>query len=171
MTIGPKGPVDAPKGLGLAKVLQLRVPERTEKVEAQKLEAQKLEAPKVETQKAPETTFESGGTSQTIAAPVEGAGQSQVLARLKALGIEPGRKLTKTASTSGPSIVQTNEGKVLSGSVQIESRQGLQKLTDVVRVGGDLTIHEGVIKNADLLALKSLKSVERRLTFEGLRSS
>ena len=172
---GPKGP-DAPKGL--AKVLQLRTPalEKTEKV----AETTKTEAPSTTTptttaqatsqttsQTMPTATFEgTTGTQQTLAAPVDGAGQSQLLARLKARG-----KVTKTAANSGPSFVQTAEGKVHNGSVTVESKSGLSKLVDVVRVGGDLTIHEGVVKNADLLALKSLKSVERRLTFEGLRSS
>lgn len=172
---GPKGP-DSAKGL--AKVLQLRQPDDVKK--AEKTAETKPASPSEKAESKPESKPESkseaaqfdgaAGTQQTIAAPVEGAGQSQVLARLKARGFE-GKKVTKTAATSGPSLVQTAEGKVFSGSVSIESRQGLQKLVDVVRVGGDLTVHEGVFKSADLLALKSLKSVERRLTFEGLRSS
>ena len=170
-TFGPKGPNDP--GASLGKVLQLRQQqvEKTDKVE--KVEAPKVEAPKAEATTTPDTraTFEgSTGTAQTLGAPVDGAGASQVLARLKARGFE-GKKLTKTAETSGPRVVDTSEGKVLSGSVTIESRSGLQKLDGVVRVGGDLTVHEGVIKNADLLALKSLKTVERRLTFEGLSAS
>jgi hypothetical protein len=164
---GTKGPGDVK---GLAKVLQLRQPEPLEKTE----KVASTEPPKpssTPTAPSPEATFEgTTGTQQSIAPPVDGAGQSQVLARLKARSFE-GKKVTKTAATSGPSVVQTAEGKVLSGSVTIESKGGLQKLSDVVRVGGDLTIHEGVLKNADLLALKSLKTVERRLTFEGLRSS
>lgn len=164
---GPKGPGDAPKGL--AKVLQLRTPatEKTEQVA--KTEPAKTETPSTTTtttQAAPTATFEgTTGTQQIIAAPVDGAGQSQLLARLKARG-----KVTKTAANSGPSYVQTAEGKVLNGSLTVESKSGLSKLVDVVRVV-DLTVHEAVLKNADLLAMKSLKSVERRLTFEGLRSS
>lgn len=168
---GPKKPGTE----ALAKVLQLRQPEKVEKVE----KAEKSEKTVEKTvEKTPEKVevdaahFDNSttGTQQTLAAPVDGAGQSQVMARLKARGFE-GKKVTKTAATSGPSVVQTAEGKVFSGSVAIESRQGLQKLVDVVRVGGDLTIHEGLFKNADLLALKGLKTVERRLTFEGLRST
>jgi len=164
---GPKKPGTE----ALAKVLQLRQPEKVETTEKTG-KTEKTE----KTEQAGKATAEvarfdaTTGTQQTLAAPVDGAGQSQVMARLKARGFE-GKKVTKTAATSGPSVVQTAEGKVFSGSVAIESRQGLQKLVDVVRVGGDLTIHEGVFKNADLLALKGLKTVERRLTFEGLRSS
>ena len=168
--VGPKGPSDP--GLSLGKVLQLRQQQPIEKLE-------KVESPKLETPTTTTTTtttsdasrFEgSTGTQQALATPVEGAGASQVLARLKARGFE-GKKLTKTAETSGPRVVDTTEGKVMSGSVTIESRSGLAKLEGVVRVGGDLTVHEGSLKNADLLALKSLKSVERRLTFEGLSAS
>ena len=162
----PLGPKGTDPSANLGKILQLR-----------QQVVEKVEAPKVETTttttKAADSsaTFEgSSGTAQTMASPVDGAGASQVLARLKARGFE-GKKLTKTAETSGPRVVDTSEGKVLAGNITIESRSGLQKLDGVVRVGGDLTVHEGVIKNADLLALKSLKSVERRLTFEGLRST
>jgi hypothetical protein len=153
----------------MGKVLQLRqqLVEKTEKV-APTAET-KIETTTSTTKPGAASTFEgTGGTAQTMAAPVDGAGTSQVLARLKARGFE-GKKLTKTAETSR--VADTAEGKVLSGSLTIESRSGLQKLDGVVRVGGDLTVHEGVIKNADLLALKSLKSVERRLTFEGLSAS
>ncbi|MDP2339399.1 MAG: hypothetical protein Q8O67_00465 [Deltaproteobacteria bacterium] len=159
----PLGPKGTDPSLTMGKVLQLRQ-QLVEKVEAPKTEPTTTTT----TTKTDSSTFEgSSGTAQTMAAPVDGAGASQVLARLKARGFE-GKKLTKTAETSR--VADTAEGKVLSGQLTIESRSGLQKLVDVVRVG-ELTVHEGVFKNADFLALKSLKIVERRLTFEGLSAS
>jgi hypothetical protein len=167
VTVGPKGPME---NKGLAKVLTLRADRAADaKVgDAKAVDAKAVPAaPVVTAPVAKAASFEgTTGTQQAIAAPVDGAGGSQVLARLKAQG-----KLTKTAATSGPTVVQTDEGKVFSGSARIESKSGLQRLVDVVRVDGDLTVHEGVLKSTDLLALQSLKSVAGRLTFEGLTSS
>jgi hypothetical protein len=66
-------------------------------------------------------------------------------------------------------LVQTSEGPVLSGSVQLDGKAQLPTLEGVVRVGGDLAV-TGVLKSADLLALRDLKFVEGRLTFESLSS-
>ena len=115
------------------------------------------------------STFErTAGESTAIAAPVEGAGKSQVLARLQAMGIE-GRKRVKTAEP--PRVVDGADGRVHAGSLTIESRAGLSKLEGVTRLAGSLTLQEGAVKNADLLALRDLKVVEGRLTFEGMRNA
>jgi hypothetical protein len=115
------------------------------------------------------STFErTAGQSTAIAAPVEGAGKSQVLARLQAMGIE-GRKRVKTAEPSR--VVDGADGRVHNGSLTIESRAGLAKLDGVTRLAGSLALQEGAIKNADLLALRDLKVVEGRLTFEGMRNA
>ncbi len=104
------------------------------------------------------------GQGGPVSAPVEGAALSQLIARLKARGgSEP------VGVVHGPVVLQTSEGPVLSGSLQIESRGQLSKLDGVVRVGGDLGL-TGILKNADLLALRELKTIEGRLTLEGLRS-
>jgi hypothetical protein len=102
--------------------------------------------------------------------PVEGAGVSQVQARLQALGLET-RKRVKTAATE-PRVVDAADGRVLSGSVTIESRAGLGQLEGIARLGGSLTLQEGAVKNADLLlALRDLKVVEGRFTFDGMRNA
>jgi len=163
-TIGPKGPSDASAN---AKVLQFRRPTETtaKTVASTGVEQTEPEPSSTPTPTAPAAVFDSNaGQTPQLVAPVEGAALSQLVARLKARG---GQDVVATA-VSGPRIVQTDEGKVLSGSVQIESRSGLQKLDGIVRVGGSLAV-EGLLKNADLLALRDLKVVEGRLTFEGLK--
>lgn len=132
--------------------------------------AKAAEGPKVTTTTpAPLTsTFEGGGGSaQAVWAPVEGAGRSQLLARLQAQGPE-GRRRIKTAEA--PRIVDDAGGRVHDGPVSIESRAGLAKLDGVTRVAGSLTLQEAALKSADLLSLRELQVVEGRLTFEGLRS-
>lgn len=163
-TIGPKGPSDASAN---AKVLQFRRPTETtaktvEQTEPTSAASSSTPAP---TPGTPAAVFDTNaGQTPQLVAPVEGAALSQLVARLKARGDQ---NVVATA-VSGPTVVQTDEGKVLSGSVQIESRSGLQKLDGIVRVGGSLAV-EGLLKNADLLALRDLKVVEGRLTFEGLK--
>lgn len=162
--LGPKGPIDG--SLQQGRVLQLRPAEKI--AESPKVDGPFKTQQPTSGEQAFRTRYEGAiGTSQSLAPPLDGAGASQVLARLKALAFE-GSKVTKTPESAR--IVDTTEGKVLSGSVSIESPRDLAKLEGVVRVGGDLTIHEGILQNADLLVLQSLKSVERRLTFEGLSS-
>ena len=163
---GPKGPTDIP---AMARVLQFRRPEPTT---VQGATSTKETAPVAATSAGspsaqPAATFEqTPGHSSSIAAPVEGAALSQLIARLKARGDATGT----TGAVDGPSIVQTAEGKVLSGSIQIEGRSGLHKYVEgVTRVGGDLAI-TGVMKNADLLALRDVRTIEGRLDIEGLRS-
>jgi hypothetical protein len=116
------------------------------------------------------STFEKGaGPAPVVAAPVDGAGRSAVLARLQAMGIEGSRKRTKVAEA--PRVVDGAEGRVHQGSVAIESRAGLHKLDGVTRIDGSLSLQEGAVKNADLLALRDLKVVTGRLTFEGMRNA
>ena len=159
-TIGPKGPADP----ALAKVLQLRRPTTTE-VQAPTLTQAPTEQTQTPIQTPKEDAFDvATGQSSQVATPVEGAALSQLIARLRAKG-----EASPTTSVSGPTIVQTDEGKVLSGSVQIEGKAGLKKLDGVVRVGGSLAV-EGTLKNPDLLSLRDLKTVEGRLSFEGMRS-
>jgi hypothetical protein len=120
-------------------------------------------------------TFQRGGPPGVAPAvlapssPVEGAGTSQVLARLQALGLQ-GRRRVKTAEVA-PRVVDAGDGRVLSGSLTIESRAGLARLEGIARLGGSLTLREGAVKNADLLALRDLKVIEGRLTFEGMRNA
>jgi hypothetical protein len=120
-------------------------------------------------------TFERGGPPGVAPAvlapssPVEGAGTSQVMARLQALGLQ-GRRRVKTAEVA-PRVVDAADGRVLSGSLTIESRAGLGRLEGIARLGGSLTLREGAVKNADLLALRDLKVIEGRLTFEGMRNA
>lgn len=164
-TTGPKGPADA---TAMGRVLQFRRTETSPVTETAPVKAPS-QVPEEEAPSAvPAAIFEStpGQTSQNqISAPVEGAALSQLIARLRARG----DALGPVATITGPTMLQTSEGKVLSGSLQIEGKTGLQKLDGVVRVGGHLAI-EGVMKNADLLVLRDLKVVEGRLTLEGLRS-
>jgi hypothetical protein len=157
----------------MARVLQFRRPEPTT-VQGQAATKDVKETAAVTTttpdevsSSSPAAVFEQApGQTTSISAPVEGAALSQLIARLKARG----DGAEQSATVGGPAIVQTAEGKVLSGSVQIESRAGLQKYVEgVTRVGGDLAI-SGVMKNADLLALRDLKTIEGRLDIEGLRS-
>ena len=104
--------------------------------------------------------------SQTIAAPVEGAGLSRVLARLQ------GTKRVKGAEP-GTAIVNLPDGRrVIPGSVTIESRAELLKLEGIARVDGDLAVQESHVSGADLLVgLHGLKAVGGRLTLQFLRSS
>lgn len=168
-TFGPKGPPDT-----LAKVLPFAVRQRqaesvdkTAKVETvQKPEGVETLDPTTPTSGA---VFEkAAGQATVLTMPVEGAALSQLVARLQAR-IDGSPKTGSTSAVQGPTIVQTDEGAVLSGSVQVENRASLHKLDGVVRIGGSLSV-EGPVKNADLLALRELKTVEGRLTFEGLSS-
>jgi hypothetical protein len=179
-TFGPKGPTDA--SAAMAKVLQFRRPEAENKVESttsghsvqavpgaqavEDVKDVKANAGDV-TSKAAAAVFDGGGGTATVgsvSAPVEGAALSQLIARLRAKG--DGQQVQATV---GPTIIDTAEGKVLSGSVNIDTRQALHKLDGIVRFGGSVSV-EGIIKNADLLAIRDVKVVEGRLTFEGMRS-
>jgi hypothetical protein len=160
--IGPKGPADTTLG----RVLPFRRPE-VAPAAATSATAPVAPSEPVSTS-APAhqqaATFEAvAGSAVSLAAPVEGAALSQLVARLRATAAP------ERAAPVGPVVVKTAEGPVLSGSVSIETRAALHQLDGVVRVGGSLAV-EGTIKNADLLALRDLKTVEGRLTFESLKS-
>lgn len=165
--IGPKGPPDPTLGRVLPFPRRPGVDGATGVGAAASVEQTPTEPTKAV---SPATsTFErTGGQSTAIEAPVEGAGKSQVLARLKAMGIE-GRKRIKTAEP--PRVVDGADGRVHDGPLTIESRAGLSKLDGVTRLAGSLTLQEGAVKNADLLALRDLKVIEGRLTFEGMRNA
>ncbi len=190
-TIGPKGPpTDAHK----AQVLQFRRPEKTLAPEATGVtETAPTEQTSTQTSTTPTTSepgavFDgTGNITPLVQARVEGAALSQLVARLKARGeftatrVARGDELSTRSSAgadesqpvqqvAGPVVVTTDEGKVLSGSVEFEGKAGLDKMEGVVRAGGSVTLAEGIVKNADLLSLRDLKSVEGRFTFEGLRS-
>jgi len=175
--LGPRGPIDP----SLGRVLQL--PQRAvvdEPAETKTAETKTAETKTAETKTAEtpgrvagalteSSTFDrAAGTTPAVSAPVEGAGKSQVMARLQALGVE-GRRRVKTAEA--PRVVAGADGRVHEGPLTIESRAGLAKLDGVTRVAGSLSLQEGAVKNADLLALRDLKVVEGRLTFEGMRSA
>ncbi|HEY1097862.1 MAG TPA: hypothetical protein VGF99_03000 [Myxococcota bacterium] len=152
--------------MAMGRVLQFRRPEVTTPTTAASGTIPSTEAPTQQTStSSPAAVFDTtAGQASTIAMPVEGAALSQLVARLRASSSDQAR-----VAAAGPVVVKTAEGPVLSGSVTIESRQALHDLDGVVRVGGSLSV-EGSIKNADLLALRDVKVVEGRLTFESLKS-
>lgn len=164
-TTGPKGPSDAS---AMARVLQFRRPDATT-TQTQTAEIAPLkDVAGSETSPAslPAAVFDgTPGQGGHVSAPLEGAALSQLIARMKARG----PSTEQSAAVAGPTIVTTSEGKVLSGSLQIEGKAGMQKVEGVVRVGGDLGIG-GVLKSGDLLAMRDIKVVEGRFTFEGVRS-
>lgn len=159
-TIGPKGPSDP----ALGRVLQFRRPEPAVTAPAASSSSPAASSPSPSSS-PPAAVFDAvAGQASSIASPVEGAALSQLVARLRAAGGDSAR-----VANAGPVVVTTAEGPVLSGSVNIDTRPALHQLDGVVRIGGSLAV-EGTIKNADLLALRDLKTVEGRLTFEGLKS-
>ena len=169
--IGPRGPKDATPG----RVLQFPRRPSADGVAGVGGPATTSPSPATEPTTATpaatstEATFDhAAGQSTAIAAPVEGAGKSQVLARLQAMGIE-GRKRVKTAEA--PRVVDGADGRVHDGSVSIESRTGLAKLDGVTQIAGSLSLQEGAVKNADLLALRDVKVISGRFTFEGMRNA
>ena len=84
------------------------------------------------------------------------------------LGLKGGTDgLIKTAGTDAIRYSAVPGGRILHGSLAVESTRSLAKLEGVVRVTGDLSIQESVLKSAELLVLKSLTEVGGRLTLEG----
>jgi len=162
-TIGPKGPSDAATG----RVLQFRRPEPTTPA-VQTSPTSPTSPSTAPSEAAPASSaavFDAvAGQASSIASRVEGAALSQLVARLRATSVD-----SPQVKNAGPVVVSTAEGPVLSGSVAIDTRKALHELDGVVRIGGSLAV-EGTYKNADLLALRDLKTIEGRLTFEGLRS-
>lgn len=160
---GPKGPSDRPT---VARVLPFRRPEPTAPASSSTVQGPSPVPGAVTPPPAAQAAakFEPvPGRSAAVQAPVEGAALSQLVARLRALGP------VESQAPVGPALVQTSEGPVLSGSVQLDGKAQLPTVEGVVRVGGDLAV-TGVLKSADLLALRDLKFVEGRLTFESLSS-
>lgn len=97
----------------------------------------------------------------------EGGKGASVRARLQALGVKGAAGLVKSAATDGIRYSSVPGGRILHGSVVVESVRALAKLEGVVRVTGDLTLQESLLKSPDLLVLKTLIEVGGRLTLEG----
>lgn len=97
----------------------------------------------------------------------EGGKGASVRARLQALGVKGTEGLVKSAATDGIRYSSVPGGRILHGSLVVESARALAKLEGVVRITGDLTLQESLLKSADLLLLKSLVEVGGRLTLEG----
>lgn len=114
------------------------------------------------------SVFDPAAGRDTALPPEPIARGGGVRARLAALGVKGAEALPiKTAARDGVRLKDTPIGKILDGSLTIESPRGLQKLEGVVRVTGDLVIQESASKSADLLALRSLAEIGGRLTIEG----
>ncbi len=97
----------------------------------------------------------------------EGGAGGSVRARLHAFSVKGAEGLVKTASSDALRYSSVPGGRILHGSVAVESARALAKLDGVVRITGDLSIQESTLKSADLLVLKSLTEVGGRLTLEG----
>jgi hypothetical protein len=187
---GPKGPSDPRRAPGGgAKILPLKRPEKSDKTEkagdedtspdpAEKLAQKSQPTAPIVTKKQvslelpplPEKNPLNPGAKVT--APTEGEGQAGrgagVRARLAALGVKGAESLPiKTAARDAVGVKETPLGKILEGTIRIDTPRGLAKLEGVVRVTGDLVLQESAAKSPDLLALCSLIEVGGRLTIEG----
>lgn len=161
--IGPKGPADTTTG----RVLPFRRPEvapaapTTAAAPVAPSEPASAAASASSQQAA---TFEAvAGSALSLAAPVEGAALSQLVARLWAAAS------TERVAPVGPAIVKTDEGLVLSGSLTIDTREGFRQVKDAVRIDGSLAI-EGTIKNVDLHNLSQLKSIAGSFVVDSLKA-
>lgn len=97
----------------------------------------------------------------------QGGSGGSLKARLHAFAVKGSEGLIKTASSDAIRYSSVPGGRILHGSVAVESARALAKLEGVLRITGDLSIQESVLKSADLLVLKSLTEVGGRLTLEG----
>ncbi|MCC7073913.1 MAG: hypothetical protein IT383_21575 [Deltaproteobacteria bacterium] len=166
---GPKGPGE-PKSKGTRPVSDARIglekPEKTK-------ESEKVAEP------APEPVGPDGDrfghvpsmhgrqARELPAGTGDGSTGGSVKARLHALGLKGSPGLIKSAASDAIRYSSVPGGRILHGSVVIESARALAKLEGVLRVTGDLTIQESGLKSADLLVLKSLTELGGRLTLEG----
>lgn len=171
---GPKGPGEtktkgAPKaaeGTGLPATGPAGKALPTEKVEKPQ-EKDPAPAPGSDTFVDSPSVVERRSASELPPTAGEGGKGASVRARLQALGIKGTEGLVKTAQSDGVRYSSVPGGRILHGSVVIESARALAKLEGVVRITGDLTLQESLLKSADLLVLKSLVEVGGRLTLEG----
>jgi hypothetical protein len=105
------------------------------------------------------------GAALAPEAAVQGAGRSQLLARLASSG---GSAVQRRNVDSLPGLDDTS-GQVHPGSVTIENRGDLAALEGVQVIDGSLTLQEGVVKSADLFVLRDLREIRGRLTIEGMQ--
>ena len=172
---GPNKPADPSKG---AKVLQLRKPE-TERLDPAKVQAQTPPAAKtVETPPAPASdNFAKVGDKAAGSTVVPDMHEdmslaqqgSKVPARFAAMGALKTAPI-KTASKDQLRVRDGSGGKIMEGSLVVESAKGLQKLEGVVRISGDLTVQEARLTGADATPVMSLVEIGGRLTIEGVSS-
>jgi hypothetical protein len=126
-----------------------KTPETPHKVVGGKLvgsakpaEKDKLQGPARTTETAPVPVSDEfdkvTGQTQLPELPDDSSRGANLRARLTALGKVP----IKTAESDRLRVRDGSGGKIVEGSVTIESPKGLQKLEGVVRVSGDLTLQE-----------------------------
>ncbi|MBI1947678.1 MAG: hypothetical protein HYS27_18465 [Deltaproteobacteria bacterium] len=166
---GPKGPGE-PKTKGARPVSDKPVVvEKREKIQEKQLPSVMEQEPAVKGDTFGDVPSMQGRQVRDLPAG-QGDGQAggSVKARLHALGLKGGTDgLIKTAGADAIRYSTVPGGRILHGSLAIESARSLAKLEGVVRITGDLSIQESVLKSADLLVLKSLTEVGGRLTLEG----
>lgn len=163
---GPKGPGE-PKTKGAhghPATVKGAEPEKLEKTQEKE---QVVAAPRGDAFVDTPSLVERRQTQELPSGQGEGGKGASVRARLAALGIKGGEGLVKTAASDGIRYSTVPGGRILHGSVTVESARALAKLEGVVRITGDLTIQESLLKSADLLVLKSLQEVGGRFTLEG----
>src|SRR4051812_24124817 len=129
-----------------------------------------VEAPenKAETRQAPE--FFDPNSSKELVVP-ENSGTvargANLKARLTALGVRGAENLP-IKGRDAVRVKDTPIGKILEGSVVIESAKAMAKLEGVVRVSGDLTVQETHLAGGDATPATSLVEIGGRLTIEGV---
>ena len=128
---GPKSPPDLPKGVG-GKLLHLPTVAKT----AIKLDLPEISQDLLERSEGFDPTAAKGTVVPETT--LEAGRGGHVQARLAALG------LIKTAAQGVGRVKDTPQGKIIDGSLTIESMAGIKKLDGVVRVSGDLTLQETV---------------------------
>ncbi|OGQ17491.1 MAG: hypothetical protein A2138_26250 [Deltaproteobacteria bacterium RBG_16_71_12] len=166
---GPKGPSE-PKSKGARPVSDKTAGlEKREKIQEKKHEPTVEQEPAVKGDTFGEVPSIQGRQARELpASPGDAGSGGSVKARLHALGLKGGTDgLIKTAGTDAIRYSAVPGGRILHGSLAVESTRSLAKLEGVVRVTGDLSIQESVLKSAELLVLKSLTEVGGRLTLEG----
>jgi hypothetical protein len=159
--------IDGTKGNAGGKVVALR----PAVVEA------KIEAPEIKEETAPtddkKPAVFDGATKRDVdfhdaTGPMAARG-ANVKARLAALGVKGAEALPiKTRDVAR--VKDTPIGKILEGSVVVESARHFQKLEGVVRVTGDLTVQEARLAGADATPAMDLVEIGGRLTIEGVIS-
>jgi hypothetical protein len=165
---GPKGPANDGRG---ARILPLR-PEIQVPTTSTVDPAAKVE--KSDKAHAPVDGFTVGGaTSATTHVPTHGpagkpTGQSAMDARILALTTNAAPLTIKSSKPLAPLVVvDTPQGRVVQGSVHLDSAAAVHALEGVVAIHGDLVISESKLRSHQLVALSSLQTIEGRLVVEG----